>query len=726
MLLIFPAFFLSKNGFTFGKKTMFRRIALYFTFIVSLFWVGFSIVKNYQQGGSISIENAFNEKDENILVINRLKDFSSQLVANEEQYQLPFWQAFLKSDLLEQVAFSGTQEKSLWKFKENVSKSLVESVFGKEVQFKLGKIYAVFGKKAQAYKNYLLISPDESTRKKQNFDYDKKATASLLKNNKGNFEVVDIYLNSNGKVEYVSANSLQNAEKVNDAEYFAYVIPKSIEKYHFKEREYSIENDTVLKSSPMSNWLHTGFVEMIFMGEKIILTDYIDGADPSFLLKNVEGTVDTNWFSTPLTSAFPQKGKYTVVPIEDFVVIGENEHICNQFVANYKLGNTLALSLSKMKEIYGNLPRLSSERLVSNSEKWSKSVYNGKLTTTRLYFNLSKREDKMTNAISMPVNFTVSDFLPLSGMGNVVVSGKDGEITAFLNQKLAWSKKIEKINSIQLVDLLENGEEQILLSTEQKIYLFEKDGTNVNGFPIVLEAEMTVPPKCYRWKGEPFILVGNSAREIIQFDARGRERFSWKSPSKITGNINVWASQKKLFWGIQSEAEFIMFDAKKRKEHRRFSVKNNSIAMKVRNQLLHFQLNKEELEKVDQKGSVLKLASFRNGKLLNQNGNENFILKKNNEVFAFNPQGVSFAKIKIPFNEFSSIYTFQTDRGTTVFPVLDELENNIFLYSKDGKLLLEDNFEGKIKAIPTAFNGKLLLSTVVDDFIVQYLINKDL
>lgn len=703
---------------------MIKRIILGILFVSSLLWVGYTFYKNYQEGAPISFQNAFNSSDETVLIINRTNEFSSEIVADWSEYLSKDWLEFAHNDIIEQVAFSKKQNKTLWKFKKPISQTILKPVFGDQAQFNLGEIQSIKGQKVWTHDRYLLISKDKQTETNEEIYFDQKSTAAVinfLPNNQN--EVTDIYLKEGGIIEYLHANSTIESKKINDAEQFAYVIPNSIESYWFQEKNHAIQNDSILKNSPMAQWLNVGFVQFDFLGEKIILTDYLDGNDPQFVLSNIENSADTNWFSTPLTKNFPNGTNYVIKPVEDFMLFSENEEICDQFIANYKLGKTLALTPESFFQFYGKLPQLVSERFISKDQKWSQSTYDGKILTTALNSGDFSPEIKQQDILSMTVNFSIKNFETLKGIGNAVVTGSDGEIAAFLNQKLAWSKKIDKIQNLQIIDFLGNGKQQILIATDKKIHLFDKKGNNVNGFPIQSEDLITAPPKFYRWKGAPFVLVATEKNEILQFDSRGRERFVWNCGSTIEKPIQVWASQKMLFWGIQNSNEFKMYHVENQKTHRTFPLKENAVAIKIPNELIHFQKSGNQFERVDQKGTALGVQSLKKGSILNTNENENVVTKQSNEISIFNTEGIPFSNFRIPFNEFSSVQTLQRRNGNTLISVLDELENNIYLYSSKGNQLFGKSFEGKTKVALDELKGKLIVTSIVDEFLVQYILN---
>ena len=135
----------------------------------------------------------------------------------------------------------------------------------------------------------------------------------------------------------------------------------------------------------MFKWAQNGFLELNYKGEKVIISDFIGGQDPILILNDLNKTTDSIRFKRKLTNRFPAPGKsYTIKYLEDAVVIAEKAEIAEQVIADYKLGNTIALTSEIHAKVYGNLPRSVSERYISSERSYTKALYNGKLLETHL------------------------------------------------------------------------------------------------------------------------------------------------------------------------------------------------------------------------------------------------------------------------------------------------------------------------------------------------------
>src|SRR5690606_6645704 len=102
--------------------------------------------------------------------------------------------------------------------------------------------------------------------------------------------------------------------------------------------------DDVFKNGPMNSWCLNGFVSVNYGGERAFIADYIVGQDPILILNELTQSTNEATFKTPLTNDFPKSGTYFVKYLDDLVVISENENTCNNLIADFKLGNTIALN----------------------------------------------------------------------------------------------------------------------------------------------------------------------------------------------------------------------------------------------------------------------------------------------------------------------------------------------------------------------------------------------
>lgn len=714
---------------------MLKRVFIGLIFLTSLGWIGYVGFNIFTNGNDFSPEHIFGAEDGELLIVNRPDEINfAQL---DVFVSAPLYnQATTLNDSLYEIGyFSARREHFLLQSKIQWDENNIRSLFASSgssiafngTEFQLGELRGRFHKS-----NLYVFAQDYTpSRSPIKFEYDKKSTVSILDLEADEIESVsDIYFKQNDKVDYITYNDeIEQGKQVGDELLFASVIPKTAKLYHFLERDYAANNDSIFAAGPMFGWMHDGFVTFIYGGAMVIISDYIDGQDPILLLNDLQQTQDEQHFETPLASGFPEGSGYYIKYLEDFVVISERESVCDQVIADYQIGNTIALNTKAREQLYSGLPKAVSERHILGEERISRAVYNGYLLETHVGGGISTNTtNEKKSSIAMACNFEIADFTVLSGNGNVIALGKRGQLVRFSNGKEQWRKEISEapIGELQVIDLHGNGESHLLVNTEDAIYLWDTDGKVVNGFPIQLEASVQNEVKFYRWKGKSYFLIGDNESRVLHYDARGRELAIFKLDEPVTAQIDVWASQGKLFAGFRHANKFEMFSMAKQRSHRTFDVPNNAVSAKIPNELLHFGLNSGQLVKINQQGSPTNFKKYGRSKIIDvhQTGkNPTVILQSANELHLINQEGIPFAQVRVPFNEIADISYNALNSGKTIIAIIDGLENNVYLYTLSGEPILDRSLEGKSKVSVKSNGSGLQITTIVDQFLVQYLEN---
>jgi hypothetical protein len=68
--------------------------------------------------------------------------------------------------------------------------------------------------------------------------------------------------------------------------------------------------------------------------------------------------------------------------------------------------------------------------------------------------------------------------------------------------------------------------------------------------------------------------------------------------------------------------------------------------------------------------------------------------------------------------------SYSKQNGKTIYAVVDGLDNNIVLYNGKGEITSKEQIEGSKKCVLKQEGNQLIVSTIVDNFIVQYRINQ--
>ena len=715
---------------------MLKRIVLGILVATSLLWIGIVGYDIFSAGNEFNERYLFDARDGQVLIINR----SHEVQLNEIEHfnESPFYDLIenLHDSTYDQLFVSFLRPHLLVKHKSGWTPAKVDALFalsGTPVKHHGNGKFSWGNYTGRYKKTDLYVSPPNYTinqEKSAEFKFDERASASIVSFKESSEAwLTDVYFKSGGKIDFITHESgLTHGNQVRDAELFSSILSSKIDNYHFLERDYYAGIDSVYANGPMFQWMHYGFVEFEYKGERAIVCDYVDGQDPILILNDLIQSFDATYFKTPLTDHFPSKGNgYYVKYLEDLVVISEKETVCDQLIADYKLGSTIALNAAKRQAIYGRLPKSVSDRKIDKDQAYSKSVYNTYLLETHLIEVSAEQKQSCEETMALACNFDIQDFAVLSGTGNAVVLGKKGEVVLFRNGKQSWKKTLPSnaVGGVQVIDLHDNGENHVLLNTEDEIFAWNLSGEAITGFPIKLEQEATNEVKFYRWKGNSYFIIA-CANNVYQFDAKGRELSIFKTDQPITQRMNVWASQGNLYAGLRSQESFSMLSFSSKKIYRTFEVPSGALSGKVPNQLVHYACDAGNFSKTDQKGTKTNLHTYPNGKILRvqeSRNNPTVLLQSTNDVHILNQEGVPFGKIRLPFNEIGDIFYYASNTGKTRIAVLDGLENNVYLYKLNGEFASRQPMEGSKKVVLSETSDGLVITTIVDQFVVQYIEN---
>ncbi|PHR26066.1 MAG: hypothetical protein COA38_15760 [Fluviicola sp.] len=714
---------------------MYKRVLLGILFLVSISWIGFIGFGIFTATNDYSEVHVFNMDDSQVLIVNRSNEVNFNAIEGFESS--PNFEVAQKLNQSYKTGFfSLNRAHFILVSSSNWDAKTIKELFNQEnLTVNSDKRSFSFNEWSGTYKKDRLYVTQKTFELNEealdDFIYDKKASASVLNFGEKNVieSVLDVYFKAKGKVDYITRNqNIKQGNQVRDEELFGSYVSRKVSTYHFYERDYYATLDENYVNGPMIKWLQSGFVEVDYAGEKVLISDYIDGQDPILILNDLQQTIDASSFRTPLTSTFPKPGSsYIVKYLEDLVVISHKEEICDQFIADYKLGNTISQNSSSRKRMFGDLPQSVSERYISNGIRQSKAVYKGYLLETK--FGKSEVHAVVQDqSIAMTCNFDIIDFHAFKKPGKLVALGSKGELHFFEKGKLSWKKSLDSkaLGKIQVVELHGGGEVHILLNTEDEIFLWDLKGKEAPGFPIKLENPAVNEVKFYRWKDQSYFLITSDDKKTLQFDSEGRELALFYSKIVPSKKIDVWSSQGRLFFGFNSTTNFEMLEVAKNKELRLFPIPLNSQSVKTPNQLMHYGIDADRLVRMDQKGSKTVFEKYAKGKLLpitEGSKNPTLIVQSRNTLHFINQKGIEFGKLRMPFNEIEGVNHFLLNSGESVVTIIDGLENNVYLYNMAGTKLIDRSLEGKTKVNVSVTGKGLMITTVVDNYVIQYFEN---
>lgn len=733
---------------------MIGRYFLLFLGLISLVWIGYVGSDLIDKKNQLSPSHIFGKEDGRVLVINRLEECSHEDLQFSLQPEtaklydaihphLTNVKSLIFSELKNKLLIERTDDWNEEKIKSLFKNANLSVKFTSRNEFNVGKFQGKYNFSILSLVKKGTLAP--SFGNDEWLSFDQKSSASIITFTNNTFSIADVYVNDKNQIEYVSKIMNSNLGKqIDDELLFSQVLPSAISNYHFYEKNFYCNIDNKFSKRPLFNWLESGFVEFNYNGHAVIISDYISGQDPILILNdwNDGKIISSNeaeglYKNIRLTEKFPEVislGFY-IKRMGDFVVASTSQSVCEQVIADYELGNTVALKQGE--EFYRELPKKVSERFISTNLIYSSTIYRNKLLQTKLKPKtlrpntqneiLDGDGSENSKTISLLTGGTVKSFKVFAGKGNVVSLTMDGQLTFFSGGKISWKKKIGKnpIGEIQLIDLNGNGEEQILCTLEHQIHLLDKQGNELNGFPIPVEAKATNEVTCYKWNGASYFVLANDKQQLLFYDSKGQRVNNFKTGlSSIKQKIDVWVSNSILLASAKDDSHCILYNINDKKEHRHFDIDKESFSVKKANELFQFSMKNNQLMSIDQKGNRKNGSSYNSGKILsivNDKSGQTIVVRTNNELHFLSNQGNELKSFHLPFSELDYVSTFTSPSGASFFSIIDGLENNVFVYTMNGELLSKEPLTGSQQVILTWENNKeMIISTVVDGYIVQY------
>lgn len=722
---------------------MFARYFFIVVGIISLLWIGYVAADIIDKKNAFSPATLFGEEDKSLLIINRKAEVKTDLI--------PFSTVPKNFEILNallphlhderSIIVSAVRKHFLIESKFNWTKQKVRTLLEKGGlkpesvgirSFKISGFEIDFQKKFLYFhetglKTTLINGWD---------NFDRKSSASLVDFKEGSFSIKDIYFRGDDKIEFHSKNDQKiKGNQINDQELFSEVLPKKFTSYHFKEKLYTEQTDLAFKKSAMNMWMDKGYVSLDIKGEHVIISDFISGQDPinvlsDFLNEELENKDHAFFSGVKLTDDFPSdpSNGFYIYNLNDFVVISESQEICEEIVTQNKLGNTLATDNVALAKLYSELPSRVSERKVSQSEKFSRSIYKTKILETRVSLKQSESSDEIESAeetLTMNVDANILDFISFDGKGNAAVLTVTGELMYYSNGKMTWMKNLGS-KPVGTLSYLEEYQ-FILVTCQNSIHLLDRQGKYILGGVIPLGGRFaTQQATPYKWKNNLSLVYPDANGNIISYNTK-RKVISVinNSMPDINAPIEAWVSQNKLFYGASSNTTFKMIDAERKKEFRSFALPGKTVSIANSNEIMLFASENSKLIYIDQKGNKNVLPTTISSKLKKTSSGrkETFLInERSNGIKFMDATGYPIGELQFDSQniEYSDV---QTIDGRTYVSVIDGLENNVYLYQIDGRKLVDRSFEGGEKCMLNVKDSKLILTTIVDNYLIQYDLN---
>lgn len=728
---------------TFGQITpaMFARYLLILLGIVSLLWIGYVAIEIVETKGSLSPGAVFGQEDKRILIVNRTNELNPGLIGFTPTPQVEKVIQTLLPQLNNQFTIYMSDARSHFMLEkkhgwsaEEVRKLCEKS--GLKVTENGLRSFKVHGFNLRYLRDYLYFSRGEMTTTAVLgwTVFDRKSSAALITFGSSGAEISDVYARDGGIVEFKTKNERKiKGQQVDDAEVFLSAIPSGINSYHFYEKEYRKSLDEDYANGPMCKWSATGYVEVAYKGSTALISDYIDGQDPLQLLyellrKDPEQLEHAQFTGIKLTASFPSSMSlgFHAYLMGDFVVLADNQAVCEEIVAAYKMGNTLQRESERFRLIFGDLPRKVSERNYGATSHFSKSIYRDRVLQTMVYMpekSVNTADEGAPESFTMHVDDQIADFLVDAGNGNAFVLSSGGKVIRFKGGQKAWERRVSgrvigQVSSVQT----ERDGFIFLVTTSTKIVAFKENGDIVKGFPISLQGKTASTGACAYLSGNrAFGVLVTTAGELLTINMSGKVVSSISTGITSVKKLpEVWLSQGKVLYGIQSADRYSIYEADRRRELRTISFAGNAAVSVKGNELILISAEGNRLVRFDQKGNPTELASSSSNMFAAYDGaREIFAAVSPGRIDAFDRSLSSIGGFVTDCSAVESVSACRSSTGTVV-AVIDGLENNVYLFRLTGDKYTERRIEGSTKCLLHNVGVNLRLTTIVDDYLIQY------
>jgi len=476
-----------------------------------------------------------------------------------------------------------------------------------------------------------------------------------------------------------------------------------------------------------------------------------------------------NVFKNLLGKPFVNLDNHFYTIIDDYVVFGNSESALKTFITNVMNEKTLInnenfktfndnLSSSSNIFIYNNIARSIElykqyckedytpiiDEKIEVFQKFEAISFQINTEKNGLYYNnihlkynpIYKQETASLWELLLDTNISSAPHIVLNHKTKakeIFVQDDAYKIYLISNiGKIIWAKQLQEsiIGKVHQIDVYKNNKLQLLFNTKSKIYLIDRNGNNVESYPIKLPNSATngVTPMDYSHSRDYRLLIGCNDNMVYNYDITGAKVNGWEyAVAESPANDNIWhfALRNKDYIVIplkNGKVKVIQRNGKDRLNLEGSIPSNNQVYLKVGSEL-----SKSYLITADTLGNIFKLflsgrkevIQFKNGQ---QNATFSFSDFDNNKakdyVFSYGNT------IKVVDSDKKELYKNEFETTITQLPLFFNMpdktmrlgivtQNQIYLINSKGEI--EDGFPlaGSTPFSITDINNDKTLNLVV-------------
>jgi len=294
-----------------------------------------------------------------------------------------------------------------------------------------------------------------------------------------------------------------------------------------------------------------------------------------------------SWRYKPLSAAGSLKGDFTssyLVLVEDFVILSVSLEALKSCLVDFLNGNTV-INSDSFKRLSADLRTSFSYMAFGNAKTLSKLFPKSKLGYNRSYFQLSLEDEflhvnglladyqRLKNAAPVEEIHSVSiDQAILKspqlvknhlnrGM-DILLQDVENNLYLISNQgRILWKKRLNGpiLGDVAQLDIYKNGRLQLAFCTPSKLYVLDRNGKSVGGFPKNFKDPITQPLSVFDYdRNKNYRLLVTQGKELLMLSAKGKRVSGFKyAPGKtISSQPKHFRIGRRDFIAFKTQNEF--------------------------------------------------------------------------------------------------------------------------------------------------------------------------
>ncbi len=289
-----------------------------------------------------------------------------------------------------------------------------------------------------------------------------------------------------------------------------------------------------------------------------------------------------NLFKNLIGKPFIDLDQHYYSVIDDYVVFGNSESALKTFITNIVNRKTLmnndnfkgfnnSLSSSSNIFIYNNVSRSSElykqfckesfipiiDEKIETFRKFEAVAFQVSTEKNGLYYNnihlkynpIYKKETSSLWELLMDTTVNSAPQLVTNHKTKakeIFIQDDANKIYLISNiGKVIWTKQLQEpiIGKVHQIDVYKNNKLQLLFNTSSKIYLIDRNGNNVESYPVKLPSKATseVTPLDYSHNRNYRLIIGCDNNMVYNYDTKGSQVKGWEYSATDNYAIgNVW------------------------------------------------------------------------------------------------------------------------------------------------------------------------------------------